>query len=793
LFAGTVLADSQTKTNSMFKNYLKIALRVLIRQKSYAVLNILGLTFGLVGFIIIFLIVRDELSYDRSNKKLETLYVMGQDQFYGENTYHFMSMPPPLKSLLVETIPEITAATRFSSQNISLTPSDQSFNERVTFADAAIFNMLTFDMAEGDANHPLKGVYTMSISEKIAQKLFKGESALGKTLMVRNEFDFTITSVFEDLPYNVSYRPEIVIPFSFLEKLGMEPDVWGNNQFNTLVALDENANLTTVNEKVKDILKEKQESTAELFLHPLKDLHLHNLRYKGGSIEYVYIFIVIGLSILLLACINFMNMATARSVKRSKEIGVRKAIGAVRSQVMLQFFGESILLALISLNFAVLMVEFFLPTVNLLTNKHLFIDYGNIVLLASFLLIGIITGALAGAYPALYLSSFTPVAVLRSIVNSGTGSKFRKALVVFQFAISVTLIICTSIVYSQLNFLITADIGMDREHIIYFPTGNKVVQNMESFRTELNRLPLIEAISQSTHLPNSIYSNGGGWGWDGKDPEYDLLISMTSSDEYYAEVFGIEMAEGRYFDAQIASDSIDKIVINQQLAELIGWDQSVGQSIIRENGQAYEVIGVAKDFNINDLRSKIPPLMIFFNVWDKEILSIRVTGDEKLATNAISDIYKDMFPDTPVELTPFQQNIEDQYKREQKLGDVFKYFAILAVIISCLGLYGLSTFMAEQRKKEMGIRKTLGASASLITRMMLSDFTRWVIIANIIAWPIAWYIADQWLEKFAFHISFGWWTFVVAGMSSLLIAVFTVMFQSIKTAMANPVYALKDE
>lgn len=777
----------------MFKNYLKIALRVLVRQKSYAALNILGLTFGLVGFIIIFLIVRDELSYDRSNEKLESLYVMGQDQFYGANTYHFTSMPPPLRSLLEETIPEITAATRYNSRKLSLKPSDESFNERVTFADSAIFNMLTFNIMEGDENFPLQGMYSMSISQKIAQKLFKDENALGKTLTVRDDFDFTITSVFEDLPYNVSYRPEIVVPFAFMEKLGMDLNYWGNNQFPIIVALDNNADLNTVNDKVRDLLKDKQESTAELFLHPLKDLHLHNLRYKGGSIEYVYIFIIIGLAILVLACINFMNMATARSVKRSKEIGVRKAVGATRKQVMLQFFGESILLSLISLNFAIVMVEFFLPTVNTLTNKHLFIDYGNFILLGSFLLIGLITGLLAGAYPALYLSSFSPVAVLRNIVNSGAGSSFRKVLVVFQFAISVTLIICTSIVYSQLNFLMTADIGMDREHIVYFPMGNSVVQNMESFRAELNQLPMVEIVSESTHLPNSIYSNGGGWNWKGKDPEEDLLISMTSSDERFAETFGLEMAQGRFFDANIASDSIGKIVINQQLAEILWGDESVDKIIFREGGESYEIIGIAKNFNINDLRREIPPLIMFCNAWDKEILSIRLIGNEQIAREAIGNVYKEMFPDTPMELSSFEQNIENQYKREQKLGDVFKYFAILAVIISCLGLYGLSTFMAEQRKKEMGIRKTLGASSPIIVRMMLSDFTRWVFIANIIAWPVAWYITNQWLEKFAFHVSFGWWTFVVAGMSSLLIAVFTVMFQSIKTAMANPVYALKED
>ena len=776
----------------MLYNYFKIALRVLVRQRSYAFINVAGLTFGLAGFISIFLIIRDELNYDNHNVKLDNLYVTAQNQYYGIDTFSVRSMPPPLKAKLVKSYPEIISATRLDMSGLVLEPSDESFNEMVRFADPEIFNMLTFDFVDGDKEHPIADMFSMAISEDIAQKYFKGESAIGKIVTVQNEFDFTVTSVFKNLPYNMSYRSEIIIPFEFMSKLGTNLERWGWNSYVILVELEEHANWLTVSEKIKPGLKEEYETSAELFLHPLKDNYLHNLRYKGGNIEYVYIFAVIAFAILLLACINFMNLATARSVKRSKEIGIRKATGALRGQIIFQFFGESVLLAIISLNFAVVIVELLLPGINALTGKHLDIDYSDISLIGSFLSIGVITGILAGIYPALYLSSFSPAVVLRGISKNSSGSSFRKVLVVVQFAISITLIISTTVVYNQLNYIMNADLGMRRDHVIYMPLKSMVRENLNPLRIELERLPMVENVSASTNLPNQIGSNGGGWQWEGKDPDSDVLISMTSSDDQYAKTFGLEMAQGRFYNKELATDSISRVVINQTFADLMGLDNAIGEIFFRGES-VFEIIGVVKNFNFQSIKNEIEPLIIFYDSWDHYSLSIRITGDEQKAMVAINNVYKEMYPDVPADLALLEQSIEDQYQREEKLGNVFQYFALLAIIISCLGLYGLSTFMAEQRKKEMGIRKTMGASVSIITKMMLTDFMKWVFIANLISWPIAWYLMNNWLDKFAFHVSFGWWIFLAAGLISLLIASSTVMFQSIKTGLTNPIHALKHE
>jgi putative ABC transport system permease protein len=701
-------------------------------------------------------------------------------------------MPPPLRGKLVKDYPEIIAATGMDMMGLVIKPGDESFDETVRFADPEIFSMLSFELAEGDKDHPLEDMFSMAISEEIAQKYFKGEGAIGKTVTVQNEFEFTVTAVFKNLPYNMSYRSEIIIPFEFMGKIGVDLDMWGNNSPRILVELDDQAEWKNVSEKIKLGLQDEYETTAELFLHPLKDNYLHNLHYKGGNIEYVYIFAVIAFAILLLACINFMNLATARSVKRSKEIGIRKATGALRGQIIFQFFGESVLLSVISLNFAVVIVELLLPGINALSGKHLDIDYSDITLIGSFISIGVITGILAGIYPALYLSSFSPAVVLRGISKKSSGSSFRKVLVVIQFAISITLIISTTVVYNQLNYIMNADLGISRDHIVYLPLRSMVRENLEPLTIELKRLPMVDNVSASTALPNQIGSNGGGWQWEGKDPDSDVLISMTSSDDQYVKTFGMQMAQGRFYNKELATDSVNRVVINEKLVDMMGLDNAIGKLIFRGSSQL-EIIGVVKNFNFQSIKNEIEPLIIFYDSWDHYALSIRVSGEEQIAMDAINDVYKEMYPDVPADLALLEQSIEDQYQREEKLGNVFQYFAILAIIISCLGLYGLSTFMAEQRKKEMGIRKTMGASVSIITKMMLTDFMKWVLIANLISWPIAWYLMDNWLAKFAFHVSFGWWIFVIAGLISIVIASSTVMFQSIKTGLTNPIHALKHE
>lgn len=782
----------------MISNYLKVIFRNLTRQRGFAFINVFGLTVGLIGFIIIFLYVRFELKYDRYHQKVDRLYMVVRDVHLDNSVYNFTPVPYPFRDEIVNEFPEIQKAARLDGWNQFLFEfGNTTFDEPVMMADKEIFDMFTFRIIEGDPSKPLPDENSVSISKKTAIKYFGDESAVGKVFQVNGADNFTVTSVFENLPGNVSVRFDILLPFEYHRKLGRDLSNWGSNAVNVFLLLHERTDVTAFEKKLEPKLAQHQPSDKpdKLFLHPVKDMHLHNFHYKGGAIQFVYLFSVIGIVILALAGINYVNLVTARSVRRAKEIGIRKTVGASKAQVISQFLGESVLLAIIALNFAVLAVELVLPFLNPVTGKELSLDYTEPAAILTLVGIAVATGLLAGLYPAFYLSRFSPSSVLKGSPVGSRGT-FKSALVIVQFSVSIALIITSIVLYKQLVYLKTLPAGLAFENVFFFKIEDEPGRNLDALRTSIKELPGVSRVAVAGHLPSEIFYNGGGYSWQGKDPEQDVLISNTWADDEFLDAFGIKVMEGRYFAGnEVTRDSINKIskvVINNRMAEIIGFDEPIGKMV--QNGDwRFEIIGVVSDFNFVRMRSDVGPLMIFYSPQAGNFGFVKVSGEQEAVKQEIEKAYMKMFPQLPPDFRLYQEHYDNYFGAETQNARIFGYFTLLAIVISCLGLYGLASYIAEQRRKEMGIRKALGANSAGLSLLMLKDFGAWILIANLIAIPLAWYYASDLLSKYAFRTEISFWVFMLAAFASAFIAGMTVIFQVARTAGQNPATVLKYE
>jgi predicted permease len=782
----------------MISNYLKVILRNLARQKAFAFINVFGLTIGLIGFIVIFLYIRYEVEFDRYHKKVERVYMVFRDVHLDNNIYNFTPVPYPFRDEIVNEFPEVEKATRIDAWNRFLFQfEEKTFDEPVTMADKDIFDIFTFDLVEGNAANPLPNENSVSISRKTAVKYFGDESAIGKVFHVNGKDDFTVTSVFENLPANVSVRYDIILPLEYHRKLGQDLSNWGMNAVNMIVLLHQGTDAAEFQKKLEPKLAQHQASDKpdKLFLHPFKDVHLHNFHYKGGAIQFVYLFSIIGVVILALAGINYVNLVTARSVRRAKEIGIRKTVGASKAQVILQFLGESVLLAIVALNFAVLAVELLLPFINPVIGKELALDYTNPAMILTLIGIAVATGLLAGLYPSFYLSRFSPSTVLKGSSMSGRGT-FKSALVIVQFSVSITLIITSIVLYKQLVYLKTLPTGLAIENVLFFKLEDEPKRSIDGLRTSLGEVPGVSEVAIGGHLPSEIFSNGGGYNWEGKDPDQDVLISSTWADDGYLDAFGIRVLEGRYFgNEEITSDTINKItkvVINNRMSEIIGFDEPVGK-MIQGGDWRFEIVGVVSDFNFVRMRSDVGPLMIFYSPQNGNFGFVRVDGDTEEVKRDLEKTYAKLFPQLPPDFRLYRDHYDNYFGNETQNARIFGYFTLLAIVISCLGLYGLASYIAEQRRKEMGIRKALGANTAGLSVLMLKDFGVWILIANAIAIPLAWYYASDLLSKYAFRTEISYWVFLLAAVASIAIAGITVVFQVTRTAGQNPASVLKYE
>ena len=788
-------------SSAMFKNYVKIAFRNLQRHKMYSSLNIIGLAVGILCSLLISLWVLDELSYDRFHTHAERLYRVEFDQDYSGQLFHVNVSPHPMAPALVEEIPEVEKATRVNRMGEFLVKFTEKtfFEDSVLAVDPSFLEMFSYPLLQGDVRTALVDPYSIILTEDRARTYFGHGEAIGKTININNSMDFTVTGVMKNIPRTGYLQFDAVIPYELLRTQGVNLENWDNNTTLTFALLRNNTEPDSVATKVHALVAKHDSGEDQTYsLRPLTEIHLHSyfgFGGKRGNAQYITLFSVIAVFVLLIACINFMNLSTARSVKRAREVGMRKVVGAVKRQIVTQFYGESCMFTFLALMLALICVNLALPTFNALTGKDISfaaLTSGSTPLAVLGILVT--TGFIAGSYPALFLSSFHPVKVLKGTVSSGaSGRVFRKILVVVQFSLSISLIIGTGIVYSQLNYMKEKSMGFETDHLLTVQMRGSVQDSYGALKKELIKLPGVVEVSAGSNKPSSIYSNAGGADWEGKDPEWDVSVNFTSVDYDYIEVADIEMADGRSYSQDFPSDSESAIVVNEELQRLMGSDSAVGKRFTFGE-RTNTIIGVVKNFHFLPLRKKIEPLALMLQPQFNRLLLIRIQPENIAATlDSLEKTWSRVVPGFPFDYEFINEDFEAMYRTEQRMGSVLKYFSFLAVFVACLGLFGLASFAAEQRTREIGIRKVLGASIPRIAYLLCREFTFLVLLANLVAWPVVYLAMGNWLGGFAYRTSIDWEIFFLAGVMALIIALLTVSYQALRAALSNPARALKYE
>ncbi len=795
-----ILKESFYWRMAMIKNYLKIAYRSIIKNKGFSIINILGLAIGMAVCLLFSLWAFDEFNYNKFHVNYDRLYRVTELSFSGNTPHVLTNTVAPLGPVLKEEFPEIADYTRFQYLRSTMIRYEDKklYENAVIAANNSLFKMFSFSLVRGDKNTVLVNPNSIVIDETTAEKYFGDSDPIGKVIQVNNQYDFIVEGVFEDIGSNTDIQFSIVLAWDHLE--GIYPRVqWDNHVISNYVLLADNATEQDTERKIINVINDHGVSTRyDVFLQPLSDVHLRsNFGSRISSETYVYIILIIAVFVLLLACINFMNLSTARSSYRFKEIGMRKVVGGRRVDIIVQFFSESLLFSFISFIIALLLLFLILPSFNTFTEKQLILSVKNDwLLIAGMLAVTFITGVIAGSYPAIYLSAFKPLNVLKGINQSGGKSTlFRRILVVFQFAGSIILITGTMIIYSQLDYMMNADLGWDRDHLMSISLRGGTNKSYDLLKNELSNIPGINNVSGGRAKPPY-----GGYGtnykidWTGMDPDYKPSISYNDIDYGYIETVGLEIIKGRSFSKDFATDTLSAYVINESLADLMGADPVIGADF-KVWDVPGKVIGVVKDYHFFSLRSEIGPIVLrcqYKNSW-KYIL-IRINPENiNSTTEYIKETWEKINPDFPMIYGFISDDFTGMYSDYTRMGKLMQYSAILAVFIACLGLFGLVSFSVEKKKKEIGLRKTLGASTPVILKHVTREFVMLVVISSSIAIPAAYYIFGQWLDNFAYRTEPGIGLFLLSGLSALLVALFSVSYQAIKAARANPVDSLRYE
>jgi putative ABC transport system permease protein len=778
----------------MIANYFRIAVRNFLRQWTFSLLNIAGLAVGITTSILIFLWVADEWNYDKFHKSLPELYrVYETQQYVGQDPLLVYNTPGPLAPALSESFPEIKRTARFSPVwfPLILKNDDQVYHEsNGYFADPEALEMFTFEFLSGDGTNLLDSPDNIIITRALAQKYFGSDNPVGKSIIINSDFAYNITAVVEK-PVNSHFNFDFIFSFetNVQRYWGPNGNSWGSNSFFTYVQIERGTDYIATEEKIKDFIRDHQEQTT-LHLEPLSDSYLYNI-WGTGAIHNVRIFSAVALIVLLIACINFMNLSTARSTRRAREVGLRKVIGGTRTQIAAQFLGESVMYAVIALILALVMTELLMPGFNSLAGKDLSLHTLTFPLMAGMIVITIFTGVVSGSYPAVFLSSFKPVQVLKGKQKAGSKS-FRRALVVFQFALSVTLIISTLVIKKQMNYVQNMDPGFQKEHIVSLFISSSSRDKRELLKQEFSLLPGVVNVTSSNNSPAQIGSSTYGINWEGKDPEERVLFNFLHADFDFTETFGIEMAAGRSFSREYASDSAAYIV-NEEAARFIGGDDIIGKPF-NMWGNDGTIIGVVKDFHFHNLKHRINPLVIRLSPEDALAIHLRLNSDSVVpAMEEIKQTWDRICQDDPVNYQFLDQQFDRMYRAEQRMSKLFVWFSALAVIVSCLGLFGLASYMAEQKTREIGVRKVFGAGIWQILLLMVNEFTRWVLIAILIGSPVAWFLMNRWLENFVYRADQGILIFLFTALVTFVIAIFTVSFQAARAALSNPSDSLRYE
>jgi putative ABC transport system permease protein len=787
----------------MLKNYFKIAWRVLLSNKTFSIINISGLALGLTCSLIILLWLKDEIQMDKFHQNGDRLYQVMENQFYSGEVSTFPSTPGILAENIVKDIPEIEMASQFLWEEEPLFTVENKFDkEKGRYVQKDFLKMFSYKLSKGDPASALARPDAVVISKKLADKYFKGEDPVGKLVQVDNKDNVMVTGVLEEIPKSSSLKFDFLMSYEIWQKRNDWAKEWGNNGPRCFVLLSKNTSVEKVNAKIKNYLKTKEkESNVVLFLHNYGDSYLYSNweagKQNGGRIDYVKIFSIVAVIILVIACINFMNLATAKSLKRAREIGIRKVVGARKKQLIGQFIGESFLVAFLAMCFSILLVYLLLPTFNMLTEKQLSLNLLDSSILPLILLLTLVTGFISGSYPAVFMSSLNPIIVLKGVLKLKSGATyFRKGLVIFQFVLSIILILGMIVIYRQVDYIHNKNLGFTKENLLYMPLEGELQKNLVEFKNELLKYPGIKAVTSAGSSPLEVGSSTYGVRWPGKDTTRLILFNNNPITYDYIKTMGIQLVGGRDFSPEYGLDSMNYL-INEATARKIGYKDPVGKELTMW-GDKGVIIGVMKDFHHNSLHIPIDPLILrlFKKSWNAywgNVIIRTEPGKTKQAIASMEKVFKQFNPGFPFRYYFTDDEFRKNYKAEHTVSNLSRYFAFLAIFISCLGLFGLVAFTAEQRTKEIGIRKVLGASVSGIIRMLSKDFLKLVGIASLIAFPIAWWAMNNWLQDFAYRVDIGWWMFLLAGIAALLIALITISFQAIKSAMANPVRSLRTE
>ncbi|CAN5824289.1 ABC transporter permease [soil metagenome] len=804
----------------MLKNHLKIAFRNLWRHKSFSAINIAGLAIGMATCLVIGLFVKYELSYDRFHEKADRIVrVVFRGEVQGEKMNEAHVMPPIAQALLAD-FPDVQEATRLRAYGMPrVVYGDKSFREDAfAFVDANFFQVFTLPFLQGDPQTALLQPNTVVLSEEVAQKYFGDEDPLGKVLEFKSlNASCTVTGVMKPVPANSHMQ------FAILASMVSFPEAqnpsWLQSEFYTYLVLPQGYDYRQLEAKLPQVVEKylgpqmqqgmglslaqfrEKGNDLGLFLQPLTDIYLHSdFQYDlgpRGDIRYVYLFGAIAVFMLLIACINFMNLSTAGASKRAREVGIKKVMGSQKGQLVRQFLLESILLAAFSLLLAVIVVESVLPVFNTLAGKDLHLPLLSTGWLVPVLvLFGVLVGLLAGSYPAFFLSSFRPVAVLKGTFMAGKKSlSLRSGLVVFQFCISTALIVCTTVVYQQLRLIQSTDVGYDKDQVLVLPETFVLGQQEEVFRQRILQDPRVERVSASGYLPAGPSNNNNFFIYPGEEASGQIKTLRYDVDDQYIPTLGMHLAAGRNFSREFATDTAG-IILNETAARALGWgENALGQTLTNDNEgkRQYRVIGVVKDFHFRSLHERISPLVMTLSKKAGTLIVKANTEDVAGLVASLDEQWKTLTTEEPFVFSFLDDRYNQTYAAERKTGQLLGISAGLTIFVACLGLFGLATFTAEQRTKEIGIRKVLVASVASIVALLSTDFLKLVLLANVIAWPLAGWAMHRWLQDFAYRIDLTWWMFGLTGLLALLIALLTVSFQSVKAALKDPVKSLRSE
>jgi putative ABC transport system permease protein len=787
----------------MIANFFKTALRTFLKNKTSSIINIVGLTIGLSVVIAIAVFIDFETSYESFHKNADQTFRLINSKTIDNQSY--AGTPAPLGPFLKADIPEIKKFTRLHRTELVVKYENKKFSEKEFFlADPSFFEIFSFPLLKGNTGAALKEPNSIIVTEKCANKYFGSENPIGKTLSLDGGFDFTVTAVAKDVPENSHFHFELIIPFEHINDLAKFNylESWGNWNYYTYVLTPPNTDIDKLKNKVANLFKTKMNNNPnvpdDLTFQPIKNIHFQFNRFNiepAFDDKYLTIFLAVAIAVLLIACINFINLTTAHSLKRAKEVGLRKTLGANYWGLVKQFLLESILLSVIAATLSVILVELILPVVNTITEKHYAIDYTSINNYLLFFALVLLTGILAGSFPALVLSSLNPVNALKGKLNRNSKTSFRNLLVVFQFTVSVVLIISTIVISQQINFIRTTNLGFVKEQIINVSLKSRDLgMKAQTLKEEFLKNSNVVNASVNSYQPSSFNQFWGGFRWEGMSAEEkrnSMWIIMADRD--FTKTYGIEMLEGADYAANIEATGERVFILNKAALNLMNWKSAAGKEITYWGSKKGKVAGVMSDFHFRSLHHLVEPCAIVFGDIGPQI-SLRIkTSNISSSLESLKKTWESFGSNLPFDFYFLDDDFAKLYQSETKISSVMESFTIVTVFIACIGLFGLTTFMAERRRKEFGIRKVLGASSIGVLKEFSSNYSKWVIGANIIAWPIAYFYMNEWLQDFTYRIDISWWTFILAGLISWLISLITISLHAIKAATANPVESLRYE